>query len=108
MADVTVIAKARATPGRDAEVERALRTVVGPTHREAGCRLYALHRGLEDRSVFVMIERWTSKEALDHHLASSHVRTLFSQLTDLLAGPAEVLIFEHLPVGLPEKERLGG
>ena len=46
MADVTVIAKTRAKPGRESEWERALRAVVGPTHQEAGCRFYALHQTL--------------------------------------------------------------
>ncbi len=107
MAEVTVVAKARAKLGREADVERALKAVIGPTHREAGCRFYALHRGLEDRGVFVVIERWTSQDALDQHLATTHVRMLFGQLADLVAGPAEVVTFEHLPVGLAEKERLG-
>ena len=107
MTEVTVIAKARAKPGREAELERILRVVIGPTHQETGCRLYALHRGLEDRNLFVMIERWTSKDDLDRHLATAHVQALFQAIPDLVATPPEIVAFEHVPVGLPGKERLG-
>ena len=37
MAGLTVMARAKAKPGREAELEQAMRAVVVPTHQEAGC-----------------------------------------------------------------------
>ena len=79
MAEATVIAPAEAKPGREADLERALRAVTDPTHQEIGCRLCALHRGLEDRNTFIMIERWASNEHIPIGLAEKSVSAVDSQ-----------------------------
>src|SRR5438128_1909016 len=76
MNGVTVLARAKAKPGREAELEQAMRAVVMPTHQEAGCLRYTVHRSLVDPSVFITVEHWTSKEAIDGHFATGHVQTL--------------------------------
>ena len=97
--ELTVIARAKAKPGREGDVEKELRRCVGPTHKEAGCLRYAIHRGADDPQTFVVVERWKSKEALDEHLRSEHVQKLFSAMGALLAGPAEILSYQLLPEG---------
>ena len=37
--EIAVVAIAEAKPGREVEVEEAIRTCVGPTRKEAGCVL---------------------------------------------------------------------
>lgn len=103
--ELTVIARSKAKPGREADVERELRRVVGPTHKEAGCLRYAIHRGIDDPSSFLVVERWVSREALDKHLGSAHVQTLFQAVGDLVAGPPEILGYELLLEGT-EKGKL--
>jgi len=103
MKEVTVVARAKAKAGREAEMEKALRKVTEPTHQEAGCRRYAIHRGADDVGTFVVIERWDSKGDLDKHLASAHVQTFFQEINDLLAGPPELLTQELLPLADPRK-----
>jgi len=97
--ELTVIARVKAKPGREGDVEEALRAAVGPTHQEAGCLRYAIHRGIEDAQTFVVVERWTSRESLDEHLKTAHIQKLFSAMGDLLAGPAEILSCRLLPEG---------
>lgn len=105
MAEMTVTARAKAKPGREGDLERALRAVVGPTHQEAGCLHYSVHRGLEDRATFVTIERWTSKEAVDRHMTAPHTQALLKQIPELLAAPPDITAYELLPEGRPEKSR---
>ena len=76
MSGLTVMARAKAKPGREAELEQAMRAVVVPTHQESGCLRYALHRSLLDPSIFMIVEHWTSKEAVDQHFATAHVQAL--------------------------------
>ncbi|MGH7274981.1 MAG: putative quinol monooxygenase, partial [Nitrospiria bacterium] len=83
MAELTVVARLKAKPGREAEVERELRALVGPTHKERGCLRYALHRSVEDRATFVVIERWASKEAFDQHFAAPYVQALLKKVPEL-------------------------
>ena len=96
MADIVVVARAEAKSGSEAAAERAFLDVVAPTHEENGCIRYALHRGADDPKTLVMIERWSSRDALDAHLRSAHVARLFDALGPLLTGPAEILVLEAL------------
>lgn len=106
MAGLTVIARAKAKPGRENELEQAMQAVVLPTHQEAGCLRYTVHRSLIDPVVFVTIERWTSKEAIDKHFATPHIQTLMSKIHDLLVEPPEITLYEQLAEGDSEKARL--
>ena len=105
MAELTVIARVKAKPGKEAELEQALRAVVGPTHAEPGCLRYALHRSTGDPATFVMVERWVSKAALDQHLETPHLKALRAKFGDLLEG-RDVALYELLPEGTPEKSRI--
>ncbi len=103
MSEIVVLAHAIAKSGYEKKLEEAMCAAVMPTHAEPGCLKYAFHRSAEDSRVFVMIEKWTSKEALDLHLKMPHIQTLFKKLPDLLAEPMKIQVYHALPEGLPEK-----
>ncbi len=100
---VTVTARSKAKPGREKDLENALRAVTGPTHAEEGCLRYAVHRATDDPGSFLIVERWTSMEALNAHLKSPHVQELFAKAPELVVAPAEILTFESVPMGQPAK-----
>jgi quinol monooxygenase YgiN len=106
MAGLTVIARAKAKAGREKELEQAMRAVVTPTHLESGCLRYTLHRSLIDPAVFITVERWASKEAIDQHFATPHIQTLMKKVPDLLLEPPDISLYEQLPEGESEKARL--
>ena len=99
MPTITVIARARANKGSEALLQKAITEVTTPTHAEAGCLKYALQRSVEDPQLFVIVEKWISKEAHAMHMGTPHVQALFEKLPGLLAGPAEIQVFEPLPSG---------
>lgn len=103
MSELTLVVRMNASPGREAEVERALRAAVAPTHAEPGCLRYALHRGVDEPSVFVLVERWRSRAALDEHMRTPHLVELLATLGELLAEPAAVGRYELVPEGDPQK-----
>ncbi|HJU03723.1 MAG TPA: putative quinol monooxygenase [Nitrospiraceae bacterium] len=104
--ELTVIAKAKARPGREADLERAMRAVVGRSHEEPGCVRYTVHRSVGDPAVFITVERWASKEAMDRHFAAPHTQALLKQIPDLLAEPPDISVYELLQEGRAEKGRL--
>ncbi len=104
--ELTVIARAKAKPGREKDLERALRDAVDGTHREEGCLKYVLHRSADDPSLLMVFERWTSKQALDEHLVSANIQELFKKVPDLVLAPPEIAAFEVLPEGKSEKGRI--
>ena len=94
--DVVILATAKASPGREAELERALREVAEPTRRQTGCVQFTLFREARDRSTFVACERWTSEEAHQQHLAGAHVRLLMSRMAEVLASPPSIISYEAI------------
>ena len=70
MAEISTVAIITAKPGRGDELEPLLRSLAEATHGEDGCVLYSLQRGLQDRDVFVTVEKWESAGPLEQHLAT--------------------------------------
>ena len=89
--DVIVLAVARARPGKEAELESALREVAGPTRTQPGCVQFALYRPAGDRATIVGYERWASEEAHQQHLKGPHVQRLMARMADCLAGPPSIV-----------------
>ncbi|MEI9866587.1 MAG: antibiotic biosynthesis monooxygenase [Limisphaerales bacterium] len=50
--NITVVATFQAKPGKEAELKKALISLVAPTHKEAGCINYDLHVSAEDPANF--------------------------------------------------------
>lgn len=104
---VIVVATVVPDPGRDEEVEAVLRTAVTATHaQDDECELYALHRSVRGPEGFVVIEKWSSTEALGAHGAGAAFAALSAELTGLLAEPLGVTVLQPLPAGDEELGRL--
>jgi quinol monooxygenase YgiN len=108
MSEIVVVGSLTAKPGREDEVEQALGNLVAPTHAEAGCVLYALHRGVDDPARFAFVERWESRDHLNAHLGSDHVSALLASADDLLAEPADIVVYDARPLGEARKGGLAG
>lgn len=98
MADVnlTVVAEMMAKAGREEELQRRLLALVEPTRKEDGCVQYDLHRGTEEAGRFVFYENWRSRECLDRHLATPHLREFLAAAGDLLAERPRILTYEKI------------
>ena|SRR5258706_530699 len=99
MTEITVVARAMAKKGKEKELEKALREVVGPTHQEKGCLRYVIHQGIENPSNFLVVERWASQADHLSHLQSSHVQELFQKVPPLVEGAPEILSYQLLTEG---------
>lgn len=108
MSEVVVVAHARAKKGRGAEAAALLMQLVGPTHGEKGCLLYALHRDVADPDHLVFVERWSSREALAAHAEAPHLGLLRDVGPMVLEGPVEVVVLDPLPGGEPQLGTLAG
>lgn len=106
MSEVVVVGSFIARPGKEAEAVEAFKTLVEPTHGEEGCILYALHRGIDDPRRLAFIERWASRDLLNSHLQSAHVKKVLERVEELFGDGADIVVFEPLPGGEPEKGSL--
>ena len=103
MSEITVLAYAEAKVNCEKKLEAAFCAAMPPTHAEKGCIKYALQQLSDNARSFVMIEKWSSKEALDLHLKAPHIQILFKKFNELLAKPIEIKILNSIVAGSPGK-----
>ena len=108
MAEVVVVVLFQALPGKGDEAEAAFAEAVPPSHAEDGCELFAVHRAADDPDRFLLVERWASREALDAHLATPHLKTFRERGAGIWAAPPQLTTAEALPLGDPAKGSLAG
>lgn len=108
MSEITVLVHARAKPGRGAELLDLYGELAATTHGEDGCLAFTLHRGLDDHDVIALVERWSSKDALDAHIQSSHVAAFRRDAAEMADGPSTIVIAQPVPSGDPSKGLLSG
>ena len=106
MSEIVVVGSFAARPGKEEEAVAAFRALVGPTHREDGCILYALHQGLEDPQKLIFIERWASAESHDAHMESAHIKDILTRVEELFGDNAQITRYVAVPEGEPEKGTL--
>jgi quinol monooxygenase YgiN len=101
---VVVIATLRPLPDRRAEVIAVLDDVIARVHAEdEGCLLYALHEG-PDR--LVMVEKWSSPEALAAHGGGAAIAELGKRLNGLVDGGSDIQVLQPHPAGSPHQGTL--
>ena len=105
MGEVVVVAAARCKDGEAERMRALMSEVAAATNEEEGCISYALHVDKNDPNRLVVIERWASQEALDHHLTLPHVQKV-AENVDALAEPPQVFFCEALAAGDPDKGTL--
>jgi quinol monooxygenase YgiN len=93
---LTVVATARARPGKEAALREALLALVPTTRQEPGCLNYDLHQALDHPSQFLLHENWTSKQHLDEHLARPHVQSFLARANELLAEPPQITLWQRV------------
>ena len=93
---VTVVARLRAMSGKEEELKKVLVGLIAPSRRDPGCVNYDLHQSNEHKSCFLFLENWESKELLDKHLTTPHLRAFTSKFGDLLAEPPQITLWERI------------
>ena len=106
MSEIVVVGSFTARPGKEDEGFAAFQALVEPTHAEEGCILYALHRGSDDPARLAFVERWTSREALNAHLASPHIQDVLTKAEDLFGDSGDIVVYEAAPGGEAKKGSL--
>jgi quinol monooxygenase YgiN len=108
MSEVVVVASFAARPGQEQEAEKFLWDLLATTHAEAGCLLYALHRGLDDPSRIVYVERWESRTLLERHLHSEHIQAALARVSDFFSADPDIVYYEAIPGGDAAKGTIAG
>ena len=95
-AEIVVLATAKAKPGKEGDLERALREVAAPTRAQRGCLEFQLYRSANEPAAITAFERWSSEEDHERHLQSEHVKTLITRFQGILAIPPGIMLMKPL------------
>lgn len=90
---IRVVARFAAKPEHSASVRSILSELIAPTRAEEGCVTYELLQNSEDPTDLTFVEEWTSKDALDKHLATEHIERCREKLDGLLQNEADIRIY---------------
>ena len=90
MAALYLIVEIRPRPEHAREVRSILAGMIEATRREAGCDLYDLVVDPADPSVWVMVEKWSSRAAWEAHMVAPHNVEGNARLDGLLVEPARL------------------
>jgi quinol monooxygenase YgiN len=93
---LTVVAEMKAQAGKEKDLREALLACIDPTRIEEGCVQYDLHESTEIPGHFIFYENWTSREALDRHLATPHLERLKSLIPSLVDGEVRILTLNRI------------
>ena len=93
---IYVIAELRIRTEMTEKVFAAARKIVAATIKEDGCISYDMHQSVNDPSKLVVVERWSSRDTLSHHLETPHLKAW-------RAAGAEFIVDRKVEVITPEK-----
>ena len=91
---VIVVATFTPVPGAGSRIIDAFRRVSPLVHNEVGCELYAAHIEQQGDAV-VMVEQWSSREALEAHAAGAPLRSRHSHYALLPLTSLLLILFSH-------------
>lgn len=86
---VTVLWRARAKAGREADLKAFITAAVTPSRNDPGNIDYEAHEVVGDPGAFVIYERWESRAHLDAHLGAPRMTELVPQMLELIDGSVE-------------------
>lgn len=93
---LTVVAEIIAKPGFEERLREELLRCIEPTRAEDGCLQYDLHVAADKPGHFLFYENWTSREALDRHMATPHLQRLMSLIPEIVEGQPRISMFERI------------
>jgi quinol monooxygenase YgiN len=86
---VTVIWETKAKPGREDDLRAFITAAVTPSRNDDGNIDYEAHEVDGTPGVFVIYERWETREHLEAHLSAPRMQDLVPQMLELIAGSIE-------------------
>jgi quinol monooxygenase YgiN len=102
-ASLAVVAIFRARAGNDEELGRQLRSLMLPTHREEGSRLYQICQSRHDSAEWIVLETWRDRAAFEFHMSTPYVTAFMRQVPRLCENDPQIRFLDiHPPTNAAE------
>ena len=94
---VTLIAKLKAKPGKEALLaEECMKIVKEVREKEKNCLMYVPHISIENPAVIIFVEKYVDQEALEAHFQTPYFKALVEKFGELLAEEPELHTLNEL------------
>lgn len=95
---LVVAAECRILPDHWQEFEEEMARITDFVRAEPGCTRYDTTTSIEEPGLFLILEEWESKEHLNSHLETSHMKEHKVLTADWTAEPVRLTLYEVLSV----------
>jgi len=89
-----IAAKIYVTPGKEEEFIKSAKMIIDSTHTEPGCLEYTLYQDPNNKSNFLMFERYKNQAAIDAHFAAGYFKAFGKMAGELTSRPTEIKIYD--------------
>jgi quinol monooxygenase YgiN len=94
MSDQVVVARIAGLVGRAAELRKLLAERALAVRAEPGCAGHEVAELLDEPASFLVVQTWTSRDAMRAHFASAANASYQQEVDALLARPSEVVLHD--------------
>lgn len=88
--ELFIFARFHASAGKEEAVAAALREVIGPSRREAGCLSIEAYCSIRDPRLFYIHSRWADEAAFETHAVLPHTVHFLKEVQALIDHPLDV------------------
>ena len=93
---VTILATYVAAEGNEEKLAEGLRDYVPMVLTEPGCIAFDVYRGIDNRRLFVLVERYADRAAVDAHIAAEHFTEVAVKVLRPLLESRQVEFLDNL------------
>jgi quinol monooxygenase YgiN len=94
--ELIIVSRLQAKQNCEGALGDELKSLADATRSESGCLSYAIHRDINNAAVFILIQRWKSKEDLDIHFITPHFLQHSLMLATLITAPPVITYLEEI------------
>jgi len=91
---ISIVAKFVVQPEKEEEFLDLANALVVASNKEKGCIEYGLHKDVNKKNTYCMLEKWKDQAAIDEHNSSEH----FTNTVPILGKMASVEVDVYKPV----------
>lgn len=92
---IYVIATTPMKPENKDDFIRGHKACIAETHKEKGCLSYEGHVSVNDPNLYVVVERWETRDDLTAHSKAPHIKVWREYSADMKTGPTVIEIISE-------------
>ncbi len=79
----------------DGKLAEEIKKMIEASLKDSGCLGYSFYQNLLDKTQYIMVEKWESKEKLDAHMKTEHFAKLGEYMKKVSTKPMELELIEE-------------